>query len=126
MSKKILLIALTLLAAIASILLAARYPTGPNAVSYDDPAGLLLSIGMVVVLFLPPFLLSFFHHFVIRTISAIYQALIAITFIGLILASFFASAGISIMITAIIGTVLMITSIFVTLFAEGNKNTYSF
>ncbi|MFD1415091.1 hypothetical protein [Oceanobacillus jeddahense] len=126
MSKKILMIVLTLLTAIACILLTARYPTGPNTVSYDDPAGLFISIGMVVVLFLPPFLLAFFQHSVVRTISAIYQGFIAIAFIGLIPGSFFANVGISVTITAIIGTLISIASIFVTLFAGKSKNTYGF
>ncbi|GAA0340555.1 hypothetical protein ACFQ4Z_16745 [Oceanobacillus oncorhynchi subsp. oncorhynchi] len=126
MSKKILMIALTLLSAIVCILLAARQPTGPNTISYDDLGGLFISIGMVVVLFLPPFLLSFFHHVVVRTISAIYQALIAISFTGLILGSFFASTGAAVTITAIIGTIISIASIFVTLYAGKTKNTYSF
>ncbi|WP_152656600.1 hypothetical protein [Oceanobacillus sp. CFH 90083] len=126
MSKKILLIVLTLLTAIAAILLTARYPTGPDTISYDEPVSLLISIGMVVVLFLPPLLLAFFQHFIVRVISAIYQGFIAIAFIGLILASFFASAGISVTIAAITGTILSIASIFVTLFMGSSKNTYSF
>ncbi|WP_080873586.1 hypothetical protein [Oceanobacillus timonensis] len=71
MSKKILMIVLTLVSAIACILLTVRHTTGSNTISYDDPAGLLISIGMVVVLFLPPFLLSFLHHSVAKMISAI-------------------------------------------------------
>ncbi|GGP08241.1 hypothetical protein [Oceanobacillus neutriphilus] len=126
MSKRFLIIFVTLLIAIVAILFAARNQTGPNTISYADPAGLLIAIGMVVVLFLPPLLLSFFPHFMVRTISAVYQAFIAIAFIGLIPAAIFASAGIAVTIAAIAGTLTSIASIFVTLFAGKSKNTYGF
>lgn len=126
MSKRVLMILLTLLLAIASILLAARYPTGPNTISYSDPAGLWISIGMVVVLFLTPLLLSLFQNFIIRVISAVYQAFIVIAFIGLFLASLFTSVGVTVTIAAILGTVAGIASIFVSLFAGKNRSTYGF
>ncbi len=39
MLKKFYMVFLTLLIAVGAVLLAARYPTGPNTVSYDEPAG---------------------------------------------------------------------------------------
>lgn len=126
MFKRFVMIFLTLLIAITAILLAASYPTGPNTISYDDPASLWISIGMVTVLFLPPLLLSVFNHFVVKIISAVYQGFIMIAFIGLILASLFTSAGASVTIAAVIGTIMSILSILVTIFVGSNKNRYTF
>src|SRR5690625_5084230 len=52
------MIGITLIIAILTILIAARHPTGPNTVSYDDPLGLLISIGLVIILFMPIYLLT--------------------------------------------------------------------
>ncbi|MFD2209600.1 hypothetical protein ACFSMW_07745 [Virgibacillus halophilus] len=49
--KRLLMVFLTLIIAVGTVLATAKHPTGPNTVSYDEPAGLWVSIGMVVVLF---------------------------------------------------------------------------
>ncbi|WP_336246394.1 hypothetical protein [Sporosarcina cyprini] len=83
------MLSLTLALAITAVLLGAKYPTGPNTISFDQPILLLISIGMVVALFLPPLILAFFDHTVVRIISTIYQAFIVFTFVVLIPVGFF-------------------------------------
>src|SRR5699024_11796166 len=81
MAKRFLMLVFTLILAVTAILIAAIHPTGPNTVSYDEPAGLWLSIGMVVVLFLPLFLLSYFNHLVVIIIYALCQSIIVLCFL---------------------------------------------
>src|SRR5699024_12191198 len=84
MAKRFLMLVFTLVLAVTAILIAAIHPTGPNTVSYDEPAGVWLSIGMVVVLFLPLFLLSYFNHLVVKIISALCQSIFLFSFFTLI------------------------------------------
>ncbi|SER24126.1 hypothetical protein SAMN04487944_10229 [Gracilibacillus ureilyticus] len=114
MFKRFFMVFLTLILAIAALLLAAQYPTGPNTVSFDEPVPLLLSAGMLVLLFLPPLILSFFNNMVVKIISAIYQGFIVLSFlilipIGLIIPSFWIIAN------AVAGAVVSISSIIVTI-----------
>ncbi|GKV57934.1 putative membrane protein YdeH [Sporosarcina sp. NCCP-2222] len=83
------MLCLTLAIAISAVLLGAKYPTGPNTISFDQPILLVISIGMVVALFLPPLILAFFDHPVVRIISTIYQAFIVLAFVVLIPVGFF-------------------------------------
>ncbi|MUV38219.1 putative membrane protein YdeH [Lentibacillus sp. JNUCC-1] len=115
MFKRFLMVVLTLIAAVGSVLLAAKHPTGPNSVSYDEPIGLSLSIGMIVVLFLPPLILSLFGHRVVRIISAVYQFFIVISFMGTIPISFLLVSSIGMTAVAVIGTLLSIVSVVITL-----------
>ncbi|GAB2542627.1 hypothetical protein [Gracilibacillus alcaliphilus] len=117
MFKRFLMVLLTLITAIVAVLLAAKNPTGPNTVSYDEPLGLWLSIGMIVVLFLPPLFLSLFNNMVVKIISAVYQGFIVIAFLGLIPIGFFVQDGVSVGMVGIIGTIISICSIVVTIVA---------
>ena len=112
---------LTMILAVIAILTAAKHPTGPNSVSYDEPVGLWLSIGMTVLLFLPPFILAFFNHIAVKIISALYQCFIAFGFLGLILVVFFIPNGFWIGIIAIVGTLVTICSILVTIMTGLNR-----
>lgn len=105
--------------AITALLLAAKNPTGPNTVSFDKPVELLISLGNLVLLLLPPMILSFFNHVAFRIISAIYQAIIVLAFLGLILVGFVIPSTLIIIIGAL-GVIVGISSILVTIL-EGLK-----
>ncbi|KAB8126381.1 hypothetical protein F9U64_20180 [Gracilibacillus oryzae] len=122
MWKRVAMIFLTLTFAIIILLLAAKNPTGPNTVSFDEPIGLLLSAGMVVVLFLPPLILAFFQHLVARIVSAIYQGFFVLSFLILIPVGFLAP-DFGVIIVAVAGIIISICSIVVTIVA-GRKKGY--
>src|SRR5699024_1045483 len=105
----------TLVLAVTAILLAAIHQTGPNTVSYDEPAGLWLSIGLIVVLFLPLFLLSYLHHFVVNIISTLCQSIIVLSFLTLIPIGIIAPNGFWLSMIGMIGTIVSILSIVVTI-----------
>ena len=110
------MVLLTMILAIIALLLAAKNPTGPNTVSFDHPESLWLSLGMLIVLFLPPLILSFFNNLAVKVVSAIYQSFIVLTFLGLILVGFIIP---SFWVTTIgvVGTIVSICSIIVTILA---------
>lgn len=116
MGKRLSMVFLTMVIAIISLLLAAKNPTGPNTVSFDKPLGLLLSVGMLVVLFLPPLFLAFFNQLAVKIISAIYQGFIVLSFLVMIPIGFFIPS-VSVMLVAVLGTIISICSIIVTILA---------
>ncbi|MBB4826273.1 hypothetical protein HNO89_003532 [Sporosarcina luteola] len=79
---------LTFAFAIIAVLLRANYPTGPHTITFDQSILLIMSIGTVVMLFIKPIILAFFDHMTFRIVSAIYQAFLAIIFLGLMLVGF--------------------------------------
>lgn len=115
MLKRFFIVLLTLIIAIVTVLLAAKHPTGPNTVSYDEPVGLWLSIGMIIVLFLPPLILSLFSNRVVRIISVVYQAFIVISFLVIIPISFLFPNHMWVSVIAFLGSLVSIVSIVVTL-----------
>ncbi|MCJ7841480.1 hypothetical protein MUB24_11350 [Lederbergia sp. NSJ-179] len=118
--KKFSMVFLSMISALIALLIGAKNPTGPNTVSFDEPAILWLSIGILVVLFLPPFILSLFNHLAVRIISAIYQFFIVLSFLGLVLAGFMMPTY-WVMVIGAIGAIVSICSIFVTIFAGLKK-----
>lgn len=106
--------------AIGALLFAAKNPTGPNTVSFDEPLNLLMSLGTLIVLLLPPVILSFFNHLVLNIIFAIYQAFIVLTFLGLIIVGFVIPSSWLIAIGAL-GAIVGISSIVVTILDPGKK-----
>jgi len=114
MIKRLSMVFFTMVLAIIAALLAAKNPTGPNTVSFDEPVILLLSIGIIVVLFLPPLILSFFNHLAVKITSAIYQAFIVIGFLGLIPVGFLIPSF-SVIIIGTLGTIVSICSIIITI-----------
>jgi len=100
--------------AVIAVLLAAKNPTGPNTVSFDEPAILWLSIGIIAVLFLPPLILSFFNNLAVKIISAIYQAFIVLSFIVLVPVGFIVP-GLWVTVIGVVGTIVSICSIIVTI-----------
>lgn len=114
MGKRFSMVFLTMVLAIIALLLAAKYPTGPNTVSFDEPVGFWLSFGMLVALFLPPLILSLFNHVAVKIISALYQAFIVLTFLGLIPVGIMIPSFWVIIIGAL-GAIVSICSIIVTI-----------
>jgi len=123
MVKRLSMLLIVALLAILALLLAAKNPTGPNTVSFDDPLNLLMSLGILILLLLPPVFLSFFNNLVLNIISSIYQAFIVLTFLGLIIVGFVIPSSWIIAVGAL-GSIVGIGSIIVTLL-EGRKGSYS-
>ncbi|TFJ92923.1 hypothetical protein [Lentibacillus salicampi] len=121
MFKRFFMVLLTLLIAVAAVLLAAKHPTGPNTVSYDEPVGLWLSIGMIIVLFIPPLILSLFSNRIARIISVVYQAFVVMSFLGLIPIGLLIPDSIAVSVIALIGFLISIASVVVSLKTNSNK-----
>lgn len=124
MVKRFSILLIIMILAIFALLLAAKNPTGPNTVSFDEPLNLFMSLGTLIILLLPPVILSFFNHFLLNIISAIYQAFIVLTFLGLIIVGIFIPS-VWIITIGILGAIVGISSIVVTIL-ESNKKAYSF
>ena len=121
MFKRGFMVFLTLVIAVVAILLVAKHPTGPNTVSYDEPAGLWISIGMIIILFLPPLILSLFNNRIVRIISSVYQIFVVISFLVIIPIGFLSPDNISVSIVAVLGTIVSIASVIATLRIDSNK-----
>ncbi|MBU7595186.1 hypothetical protein [Metabacillus halosaccharovorans] len=119
MVKRLSMLIITILAIVA-LFFAAKNPTGPNTVSFDEPLNLLVSLGTLIVLLLPPVILSFFNHLVLNIIFAIYQAFIVLTFLGLIIVGFVIPSSWIIAIGAL-GAIIGISSIVVTILDSGKE-----
>lgn len=121
MFKRGFMVFLTLVIAVVAILLVAKHPTGPNTVSYDEPAGLWVSIGMIIILFLPPLILSLFNNRIVRIVSSVYQIFVVISFLVIIPIGFLFPDNISVSIVAVLGTIVSIASVVATLRIDSNK-----
>ncbi len=115
MLKRLFLLFVTLAIAVAAVLLAAQHPTGPNSVSYEEPIGVWLSIGMIIVLFLPAIILTLLNKRMSRIISAVYQVFIVFAFVGIVPIGFLFPENIGVSIIAILGTLTSIGSVVLTL-----------
>lgn len=111
---------LTLILAIIALLIATQHPTGPNTVSFNEPVGLLISLGMLIALFLPPLIMSFFNHVIVKIFSTIYQSFIVISFLFIIPIGFLIPA-LSVIIIGMIGTFVSLGSILTTIFTGLKK-----
>ncbi|WP_368650142.1 hypothetical protein AB1M41_12805 [Bacillus inaquosorum] len=121
MLKRFSLVFLTLIMSIVVVLVAAKNSSGDNVISFDEPIILMISIGIVVFLFIPPLVMSFFGNWVVRIISGVYQCFIVLTFMGLIPIGFLIPNGFLIILLSIAGTLVSITSVVVTLLIGKNK-----
>lgn len=122
MAKRFSMALMIMVLAIIALLLAAKNPTGPNTVSFDDPLNLWFSLGTLIVLLLPPLILSFFNHPVLNIIFAIYQGFVVLTFLGLILVGFLIPS-IWIILIGALGIVIGICSIVMS-FLGGIRKAY--
>ena len=120
MVKRFCMVLITLILAITALLLAAKYPTGPNTVSFDEPAIMWLNAGILVVLFLLPLIFSFFNLLVLRIISAIYQIFFVFGFLGLVLVGFMIPS-IWVIVNGALGAIISICSIIVTILVGSKK-----
>ncbi|MCP6683862.1 hypothetical protein [Bacillus nakamurai] len=121
MLKRFFLVLLTLIMSIVVILAAAKDSPGDNVISFDEPRILMISIGIVVFLFIPPLAMSFFGNSIVRIISGVYQCFIVLTFLGLIPIGFLIPNGFLTILVSIAGTLVSITSVVVTLLIDRNK-----
>ncbi|MCY8031719.1 hypothetical protein MOB47_20120 [Bacillus inaquosorum] len=121
MLKRFSLVCLTLIMSIIVVLVAAKNSPGDNVISFDEPIILMISIGIVVFLFIPPLVMSFFGNWVVRIISGVYQCFIVLTFMGLIPIGFLIPNGFLTILLSIAGTLVSITSVAVTLLIGKNK-----
>ncbi len=121
MLKRFLLVLLTLIMSIVVILVAAKDSPGDNVISFDEPMILMISIGIVVFLFIPPLAMSFFGNMAVRIISGVYQCFIVFTFLGMIPIGFLIPNGFLTILVSIAGTLVSITSVVVTLLIGRNK-----
>lgn len=122
MHQRVFMVFVTMVLAIVALFLATQHPTGPNTVSFDEPIGLWISLGMLIALFLPPLILSFFNNIVVKIISAIYQAFIVITFLSLMPIGFLVPSF-AIIAVGSLGAIASICSIFVTVLVGRNKTS---
>ncbi|MEC2062131.1 hypothetical protein [Bacillus inaquosorum] len=123
MLKRFSLVFLTLIMSIVVVLVAAKNSPGDHVISFDEPIILMISIGIVVFLFIPPLVMSFFGNWVVRIISGVYQCFIALTFMGLIPIGFLIPNGFLTILLSIAGTLVSITSVVVTLLIGRNKRS---
>ncbi|OLQ46678.1 hypothetical protein BHT94_12050 [Bacillus licheniformis] len=125
MLKRFCLVFLTLIMSIAVVLAAAKDSPGDNVISFDQPIILMISIGIIVFLFIPPLAMSFFGNWVVRIISGVYQCFIVLTFLGLIPIGFLIPNGFLTILVSIAGTLVSIASVVVTLFIDRKKEVTS-
>lgn len=125
MLKRFFLVLLTLMMSIVVILVAAKDSPGDNVISFDEPMILMISIGIVVFLFIPPLAMSFFGNMVVRIISGVYQCFIVLTFLGMIPIGFLIPNGFLTILVSVLGTLVSIISVVVTLLIDRNKEVKS-
>ncbi|MEK5210328.1 hypothetical protein ACQCTA_17110 [Bacillus subtilis] len=124
MVKRFFLVLLTLIMSIVVMLVAAKNSPGDNVISFEQPRILMISMGIVVFLFIPPLVMSFFGNRVVRIVSGVYQCFIVLTFLGLIPIGFFIPDGFLTIVVSIAGTLISIVSVVVT-FIDRNKEVKS-
>ncbi|MEG7336595.1 hypothetical protein [Bacillus sp. 0102A] len=121
MLKRFCLVLLTLIMSIVVMLVAAKNSPGEHVISFDEPRVLLISIGIVVFLFIPPLVMSFFGNLIVRIISGVYQCFIVFAFMGVIPIGFLIPNGFLTILFSIVGTLVSIASVIVTLLIGRNK-----
>ncbi|MEH7793998.1 hypothetical protein [Bacillus safensis] len=121
MIKRFSLVLLTLMMSIVILLVAAKNFPGDNVISFDQPHILIISIGIMVCLFIPPLVMSFFSHLIVRTISGVYQCFIVLSFLGLIPIGFLIPDFLTIVVS-VAGTLASVASLIVTLRIDRNKD----
>ncbi|OPG91168.1 hypothetical protein B2I22_13655 [Bacillus spizizenii] len=119
--KRFSLVFLTLIMSIIVLLVAGKDSPGDHAISFDEPIILMISIGIVIFLFIPPLAMSFFGNLVVRIISGVYQCVIVLTFMGLIPIGFLIPNGFLTIFVSVAGTLVSIASVAVTLCVGKNK-----
>ena len=113
--KRFGLLILMLIVSIVTLFVTAYYQRDVNTLSLNDPQVIQASIIIMVILFIPPILLSFFNHKFWRFISAIYQSMFFLGFIILVPTGVFSFNAVFISVASLVGAVISIWSIIITL-----------
>ncbi|MCY8155654.1 hypothetical protein MOC55_14410 [Bacillus spizizenii] len=121
MLKRFSLVFLTLIMSIVVLLVAGKDSPGDHVISLDEPIILMISIGIVIFLFIPPLAMSFFGNLVVRIISGVYQCFIVLTFMGLIPIGFLIPNGFLTILVSVAGTLVSIASVVGTLLIGMHK-----
>lgn len=122
MLKRFFLVFLTLIMSVFAVFAAAEEAPGDQVISFDEPMILLISLGIILCLFIPPLVMSFFGSLIVRIISGVYQCFIVLTFAGLIPIGFLIPHGFLTILAAVLGTLVSLASVAVTLFIGRNKD----
>lgn len=120
MKLRVSFVVLAILSTVLTILMCAKYPTGPNTISLDKPVELWSAIGTMVAMALPALILCFFNYMTTRIISSILQIIAVPVWALLALIAFFME-NYWIGVTATISSILIIISVFVTLIVDSSK-----
>lgn len=118
MKLRLSFIGLTLFVALVTVFVAAIEPTGPNAVSFNKPLHLVSTLFMIIVLFIPLFVLAMFGNIIVKIISLIYQSFIILAFLSLLLAAIILPINTFLVIPTLAGVVVTITSSLVTILSK--------
>ncbi|MGG1248065.1 hypothetical protein [Bacillus spizizenii] len=122
MLKRFSLVFLTLIMSIIVLLVAGKVSPGDHVISFDEPIILMISIGVVIFLFIPPLAMSFFkENLVVRIMSGVYQCFIVLTFMGLIPIGFLIPNGFLTILVSVAGTLVSIASVVGTLLIGRHK-----
>ncbi|MCY9374839.1 hypothetical protein MOF34_06740 [Bacillus sp. T17B1] len=121
MLKRFSLIFLTLIMSIIVLLVAGKDSPGEHVISFDEPIILMISVGIVIFLFIPPLAMSFFGNLVVRIVSGVYQCFIVLTFMGLIPIGFLIPNGFLTILVSVAGTLVSIASVVGTLLIGRHK-----
>ncbi|PTU87782.1 hypothetical protein BUZ62_02770 [Staphylococcus pasteuri] len=120
MKRRVIFVIIAILSTVATIIMCAKYPTGPHTISLDKPAELWTAIGTIVAFALPALILSIFNHLTTRIISSVLQIIAIVPWSGLAVVAFILE-DYSVGITAAISVILIIISTFVTLIVGSPK-----
>lgn len=82
-----------------------------NDLSPEQQMTLFISMGLIVVLFIPPLVMSLFKHKVVSYVNIAYQTLIVVSFLGTLPIGFMLPNGTFTIIVALLGTGASLLSI---------------
>lgn len=112
--KRLSLLSILLIISILTLVFVAYIQRETNTISIYDPNVVKASIIMLVILFFPPMLLSFFDGRISRMISFYYQILFLLGFLILSPIGLFSFKGIPVTICAILGCIVSVKSLSIT------------
>ncbi|GIN70284.1 hypothetical protein J14TS2_07590 [Bacillus sp. J14TS2] len=113
--KRFSLLVLLLIVSIITLFLTTYFQRDINTLSLNDPQVIQASIILMVILFFPPFVLSFLNNSACRVISSIYQLIFLFGFVVLIPTGLLGFNAVLISIASLVGAGISIWSIIITL-----------
>ncbi|MDK6298435.1 hypothetical protein QP156_10430 [Staphylococcus caprae] len=123
MKLRVSFIILAILSTVAMVLVMAKYPSGPNTMSYDHPWEVWLAVLTNIAMALPALILGFFNNLICRIISAILQ-MFAVMMYGLFIIVAFAAEIVPVGLMALLTVLLILLSTFMTLFIGYPKSQH--